>query len=314
MPEDIATPLAARRAPRPRRSFKIGRLVLSIREHPSRARQAMAIAVSVLVGLAVSCLTLMLAGVPAADLADEFIVQTFLDPDNFRAVLSQAAPLILVGVGAALAFRVNFWNLGLGGQMIWGATAATAISIYKIGPEATRLPLMLAVAAIAGMIWVLIPALLKIRLGINEIISTLLLNYVAQDFLLYLLYGAWLDPKDSFPHSPQYLASERLPVLAAGVSSSLALAIVAGLASWWLVSRTRLGVYMGFVQANPRMAQATGVPVVSTTLAAVLISAACAALAGFVVAAGQEGRLTQSVSAGYGVSGVLIAFMAPKVA
>ncbi|WP_158811683.1 ABC transporter permease [Beijerinckia sp. L45] len=309
-PESATVPLEATLAAPRQRRFKLGRLVLSIREHPSTWRQAAAIGIAVLVGLALSCITLMLAGVPADEIADEFIVQTFFDPDNFRAVLAQAAPLVLVGVGAALAFRVNFWNLGLGGQMIFGATFATAVSFYHIGPEATRLPLMLLAACLGGMMWMLIPALLNIRLQINEIISTLLMNYIAQYFLLYLVYGPWIDTKDNFPHSPPYLAAERLPDVLLGINGALPLAALVGIAAWWLVSRTRLGIYMRFVQANPRMAFATGVPLVATTLTAILISALCAGLAGFVVAAGQEGRLTQSVSNGYGVSGVLIAFMA----
>lgn len=310
MPDKLASSFPATRPAATGHKRPSGRLVLSIREHPSTGRQIAAIGLAVFVGLSVSCLTLMMAGVPASDLADEFIVQTFTDADNFRAVLAQAAPLILVGVGATLAFRVNFWNLGLGGEMIFGAIAATAFSVDKIGPEALRLPLMLVSAGVAAMLWVLIPALLKLRLKINEIISTLLLNYVAQYSLLYLIYGPWIDHKDNFPHSPPYELFERLPEIGAGVSSALVLAAVAGAAGWWLVTRTRLGIYMKFVQANPRMAFAAGVPVAATTLIAVMLSAFCAGLAGFVVAASQEGRLTQSISSGYGVSGVLIAFMA----
>lgn len=309
MPEPLAPSLQGT-VPRPSRPRPIGRLVLSIREHPSSLRQAAAIAVAVALGLTLSCLTLVLAGVPASELANEFIVQTLFDADNFRAVLAQAAPLILVSVGAALAFRVNFWNLGIGGQMIFGATAATGVSFYALGPEATRLPLMLVASLVAGMAFVLVPLILKVRLRINEIITTLLLNYVAQFFLLYLIYGPWIDHTDNFPHSPPFRVFERLPDMAFGVSLALPLAVFVGIAAWWLVGWTRLGIYMRFVQANPRMAQATGVPTLPTVFIAVLVSAACSGLAGFVVAAGQEGRLTQSLSNGYGVSGVLIAFMA----
>jgi simple sugar transport system permease protein len=308
MPESV---LATARDPAPpQQRLRLGRLVLSIREHPSPLRQTAVIGASVAVGLAISCLVLVLAGVPVEDLADELIVQTFFDADNFRAVLSQAAPLILVGVGAALAFRVNFWNLGLSGQMNLAGIAATAVSIYGIGPAPLRLPIMFVAGCVAAMAWVLVPALMKLRLGINEIISTLLLNYVAQYFLLHLLYGAWLDPKDNFPHSPAYAAAERLPDIGWGLNAALPVALVVGGLGWWLLSRTRLGVYMRFVQSNPRMAYAAGVPVAPTVFAAVLISACCAALAGCVITTGVEGRLTQSLSVGYGVSGVLIAFMA----
>ncbi len=310
MPEPLAPSFEAAFPAQVPRRLRVGQLVLSIREHPSGLRQVAATAAAVAIGLALSCVSLVLAGVPAADLLDELIVQTFFDADNFRAVLSQAAPLMLVGVGAAMAFRVNFWNLGIAGQMTFGAVAATGISFYAVGAEAVRLPLMLAASLAAGVAFVLLPLLLKLHLRINEIITTLLLNYVAQYALLYLVYGPWIDTKDNFPHSPPYLAAERLPDFGFGVSTALPLAAVVGLAAWWLVSRTRLGIYMRFVQANPRMARAAGVPSLATIAAAVLISAACAGLAGFVVAVGQEGRLTQSLSGSYGVSGVLIAFMA----
>ena len=97
--------------------------------------------------------------------------------------------------------------------MIFGSIFATFVAIHDIGPESLRLPLMLVAAALGGMLWILLPAFLKLRLGINEIISTLLLNYVAFNFLLHLLYGAWKDPKSAFPHSEQYEAVERLPPL-----------------------------------------------------------------------------------------------------
>ena len=148
------------------------------------------------------------------------------------------------------------------------------------------------------------------RLGVNEIIATLLLNYVAQNFLFHLIYGVWQDPTDSFPHSPPYPDAGRLPHFGDGVSWALIVALVVAVLAWWIVAGTRLGLYMKFVQANPRMARAVGVPVGKTILAAVLLSGAAAGLAGFCIAAGEEGRLTQSFYAGYGFSGILIAFLA----
>jgi ABC-type uncharacterized transport system permease subunit len=225
-------------------------------------------------------------------------------------VLFQAAPMILVGLAGAMAFRARFWNLGLEGQMIWGAIGATAVSVFEIGPPSLRLPLMFVAALAAGLLWVLGPALLKLRLGVNEIISTLMLNYMAANFLLHLVYGSWKDPKDNFPYSPQFRAFERLPDLFAGVNSAIGLAAIVALLGWWLVGVSRAGLYLRFVDANPRMAQAAGVPVARVIYGAVLLSGAMAGLAGFAVAAGQEGRLTQAFYQGYGFSGILIAFLA----
>jgi ABC-type uncharacterized transport system permease subunit len=218
--------------------------------------------------------------------------------------------MIMVGIAASVAFQARFWNLGLEGQMIFGGIGAAAISIYQVGPEATRLPLMFIVSMLCGMAWVVGPVWLKLKLGVNEIISTLMLNYIAGNFLLHLLYGSWKDPKDSFPYSPQFRAFERLPEIMNGIGSSIVLAIVLMLLTWWLISLSRAGFYLRFVDANPRMAQATGVPVRRIIYGAVLVSGALAGVAGFAVAAGQESRLTQGFYQGYGFSGILIAFLA----
>ncbi|CAN5449368.1 ABC transporter permease [soil metagenome] len=286
------------------------RYTLEIRQYMAWHWQALTIAAALLVGGAISAAILVAAGVPADELVNEFLVQTFLDGQNFRAVLLQAAPMIMVGLAASVAFQARFWNLGLEGQMIWGAIGATSVSMLQIGPEPLRLPLMFVVAACCGLLWVLGPAWLKLKLGVNEIISTLMLNYIAANFLLHMLYGAWKDPKDSFPYSPQFRAFERLPEIAEGVGSSIAVAIVfAGLA-WWLVTMSRAGFYLRFIDANQRMAQAAGVPVKQVVYSAVLVSGALAGVAGFAIASGQEGRLTQGFYQGYGFSGILIAFLA----
>jgi simple sugar transport system permease protein len=286
------------------------RFALEIRQRVSWQQQGAILAAAILTGVLISAAILALAGVSPADLLKEFVVQTFFDAQNLQAVLFQAAPMIMIGLAASLAFRVRFWNLGLEGQMIWGAIGATAISIFEVGPEATRLPLMFGAAAAAGLAWVAAPAALKLRLGVNEIISTLMLNYLASNFLLHLVYGAWKDTRTAFPHSPQFRAFERLPELMPGFSAAIPLGIVVALAVWWLTDVSRGGLYMRFIHANPRMAEAVHVPVRRTMLTAVLVSGALAGIAGFVVAAGQEGRLTQGFFQGYGFSGILIAFLA----
>ncbi|MFT4190375.1 MAG: ABC transporter permease [Comamonas sp.] len=286
------------------------RYALEIRPELAWPWQAAIVALALLAGLLISGAILVAAGVSPGDLLQEFVVQTFFDAQNLSAVLFQAAPMVMVGLAAAMAFRSRFWNLGLEGQMIWGAIAATFVSIHAIGPEGTRLALMAALALAGGLLWAALPALLKFRLGISEIIGSLMLNDVAANFLLHLLYGAWKDPKDAFPYSPKFAAFERLPDIAAGVSSAIVLALVVALAAWWLVERSRAGLYLRFVHASPRMAQAVGVPVRRLAWASVLLSGALAGLAGFMVAAGQEGRLTQAFYNGYGFSGILIAFLA----
>jgi len=287
-----------------------GRFVLTLREQPSGRRRAVATALAVAAGLALSALILVATGVPPGDLLQSTVVGTLLNPDDLRSVLEQAGPLILVSVGACCAFRAGFWNLGLEGQMTLGGVAAAAVSLFGVGPTALRLPVMAACAMAAGSAWVGIAVWLKRRFAISEIVSTLLMNYIAYDFALHLLFGAWKDPRDSFPHSTPFAAAERLPMLGYGVGLGLVLALaVAGLV-WYALHSSRLGLYLRFIDANPAMARANGVPVDQAVLAAVLASAAFAALGGFTAVSGIDGRLTQNFQVGFGFSGVLIAFLA----
>ncbi len=286
------------------------RYALEIRQHMPWYWQALVLAAAILTGLAISGAILVAAGVPPGELFNEFVVATVFDAQSLQAVLFQAAPMIMVGLAAAVAFRARFWNLGLEGQMIFGAIGATAISMYDVGPPALRLPLMLLLAAAFGLLWACGPLWLKLKLGVNEIISTLMLNYVAANFLLHLVFGSWKDPKDAFPYSPQFRSFERLPEFFGPSGAAVALSLLAMLGVWWLVGLSRAGLYLRFVNANPRMGAAVGVPVVRMIIVAVLLSGALAGVGGFLVAAGQEGRLTQAFYHGYGFSGILIAFLA----
>jgi len=297
-------------APPARQPLLARRYTLEIRQQLAWPWQALVIALALLVGLAICTAILIAAGVPASELLNEFIVQTLLDAQNLRAVLFQAAPMIMVGLAGCMAFRARFWNLGLEGQMIWGAIGATAISLFEVGPPVLRLPLMMAAAIVCGMLWTLAPILLKLRLKVNEIISTLMLNYIAANFLLHLVYGSWKDPRDNFPYSPPFKAFERLPDLFAGYNVAIVLALLVTGLTLWFVGISRAGLYLRFVDANPRVAGAVGVPVRKMIIGTVLLSGALAGVAGFVVTAGQEGRLTQSFYQGYGFSGILIAFLA----
>jgi len=294
----------------PRRGVRIPGLLLEVRQHAPVWFQTIVLLCGVSVGLGLSFLILMAAGVPADGLVLEF-KNIFSNTTNISALLTQLAPLLIVGLSAAVAFRVRFWNIGIEGQMILGSIAATAIAINDVGPEQWRLPLMMIVAAIGGMAWIIVPALLRIRFGVNEIISTLLLNYVAVNLLLHLLYGAWRDPQSNFPNSEQYGPAERLAQLGwESLTYALPLALLLTAFCWWLFSVSRFGFYTRVVNSNPKMAGAMGIQVVAVTLGAALLSGALAGIAGFTISAGVEYRLTQSFFLGYGFSGILIAFLA----
>ncbi len=311
MPEQTASnAAAAATSAKPARSGG-RRFNLEMRQRIGWPLQAAMVTAALAGGLFIAGLILVWAGVEPSALFNEFVLSIFGSSSSMGSVMVQAAPLILAGLGAAIAFQVRFWNIGIEGQMIFGAIAATLVAITDIGPPGVRLVLMAIAAALFGMAWIAVPALLRLKLGVNEIISTLLLNYVAFNFLLHLLYGGWKDPKSAFPNSEQFEDFERLPKLGwETVDWGLPLALLLALVLWWLLSRSRFGFFMRFINANEKMAFATGVPVLAVTLSAVLLSGALAGLAGFVVSAGIQSRLTQGFFIGYGFSGILIAFLA----
>ncbi|MCB1376868.1 MAG: ABC transporter permease [Alphaproteobacteria bacterium] len=287
------------------------RLGLEVRQNIPPWQRAILVATGLLAGLVIGVIILFFAGVGLGDLYTEFVVANFTNPQAMSAILVQSAPLLIAGLAAAAAFRVRFWNIGIEGQMIFGSIACTFIAKNDIGPESLRLPLMLLAAAVGGMAWIAVPGFLRLRLGLNEIISTLLLNYVALNFLLHLLYGSWQDPKSSFPHSEQYQPSERLPLIGwENLTLALPLALLLAIILWWLMERSRFGFFTRFAEANPKMARAVGIPLVPVTLAAILTSGALAGASGFAISAGIEYRMTQSFFIGYGFSGILIAFLA----
>lgn len=312
MPEALPVPLLSA-APKPivPRPSRRGRLAVEIRQHAPGWYQGLVLMGGLLLGMALATAILVACGVGLSDLVQEFVVSVVTSPASLSAVLVQAAPLAIVGLAAAVAFRVRFWNIGIEGQMILGAVAATAVAIHDIGPAPWRLALMMLAAALAGMTWVLAPALLKIRLGLNEVISTLLLNYVAFNGLLHLLYGAWRDPASSFPNSQQYEGAERLGELGwENLTWALPLAMLLTLLCWWLLTVSRFGFLSRIAEANPRLGQGQGLPMTQVVLGAALLSGALAGLAGFSICAGVEYRMTQSFFSGYGFSGILIAFLA----
>jgi simple sugar transport system permease protein len=285
--------------------------ILEPRQTVSEMRRLSVYVISLTVAAVLSVALLALSGVAPADLFSEISNTAFSSPRALGAVLALMAPLVVAGLASAIAFRANFWNIGVEGQMILGAIFATAIAIFDVGPEATRLPLMAIAAALGGMLWIAGPGFLKNRLGVNEVITTLLLNYVAFNLLLHLLYGGWKDPVSSFPHSEQYEAFERLPQLGwQNLTWALPLSGIFALALWWLYSSSRFGYFLDFLSSNRDMARAMGLPVAGLSLAAILGSGAAAGLTGFVISAGIEGRMTQDFHTGYLFNGVLIAFIA----
>ena len=262
-------------------------------------------------GLLIAFGILIAYGVTAGQIVSEFIVYVFLDLNGLAQVVTASTPLVLVGLASAAALKLRFWNIGVEGQMWLGCIAATGVAIFDIGPDSVRLPLMFIAAAAAGACWIGIPAFLKLRFRVNEIITSLLLTYVAYQLVEHLLFGAWHDPGSAFPNSQHYDEGvERLARLDWGSThTGIWIALGAGVLLWFVMARSRIGFYMDAIGANVDAARAAGIPVVLTTALAAGMSGGLAGVAGAGLAAGQEYRMTLFIAGGYTFSGIVIAFI-----
>lgn len=210
-------------------------------------------------------------------------------------VLVAATPIMLTGAAVALAFRSGFWNIGAEGQLLAGAVAAAFIGpLVGDLPAWLAIPLMIVGGALAGAAWVLTPALLRVRLGIDEVVTTLLLNPVALLLVDALLHGPWRDPKTGFPQSPHIAPSatffDLVPKSRLHFGFLVALAVLA--VSWFVMTRTAAGLRMRAVGLNPHAARFAGMSVERTLLRVALASGAIAGLAGVSQVAGINHQLT----------------------
>lgn len=287
------------------------RLSLERRQQISPLRALSTYSLGLGAGLLCGLLILLAAGAPAANLLDDLILQVFFSPQGLAQTLTLAVPLILVGLSAAAAMRLKFWNVGIEGQLWLGAIGASLVALNDMGGESLRLPAMLTASALGGALWIAIPLLLKLRAGVNELVVTLLLSNVAYLLLQHLLFGVWKDPVNSFPVSARFDASEQLAPLGYGnLHAGLYIALAASLLLSVLMQKSRTGFYVDVIGLNPQTARATGIPVTATITLMVLLSGALAGLAGGLIVSGVEHRLTQTLGVNTTFSGIVIAFIA----
>ncbi|WP_237151763.1 ABC transporter permease [Oryzibacter oryziterrae] len=281
------------------------------RQEPGRLRTALSYSIGLIIGLALSAAILVAVGVPAGDLVDEFLVETFLTSDGLAQTVTAAGPLILVGLSSALAMRIRFWNIGVEGQMWFGAIAGTFVALNHIGPAALRLPLGLALAFAAGALFIWPCLVLKRRFGISEVISTLLASNMAFLLVQHLLFGVWRDPANSFPITVEFPPESQFAALGWGQThTGVILSLVAAVVAWFLLERSPVGYYADAVGHNPAAATETGLPVKAIVLGMTLASGGLSGLAGALVLSGTEHRLSQALGNGYLFSAIVIAYLA----
>jgi len=225
-------------------------------------------------------------------------------------VLVKSTPLLLTGAAVTFAFVGGYWNIGAEGQMLMGATAATAIGLQMHGvPVWLAIPLMIVGGFAAGMAWALAPALMKIKLAIDEVVTTLLLNSVALLVVSALLNGPWRDPISQWPQSPEIAATAIFPKLIprSRLHLGFILAMLVIVLLWFLLTRTAFGLRMRAVGLGSQAAAFAGIAVERSLLASALISGGIAGLAGVTEVAGIHYHLIDAISGGHGYTGIIVA-------
>ncbi|MBM3677511.1 MAG: ABC transporter permease [Actinobacteria bacterium] len=225
--------------------------------------------------------------------------------------LTKALPLVLVALGFTIALRAGVFNIGLEGQLYAGGLAAALVGAHVHANGALVVPLCILAAGLAGAAWALLPAVLKLSRGVNEIVSSLLLNYVMIFLVNYLIGGPLKDGSAIYPQTPPIEDEAHLAVLVSGtkIHAGIFVALIAALLVWVVLARTTIGFEMGTAGASERVARYVGIDVRRTTLVAFLASGALGGLAGAVEILGNQFRLLQSFSPGWGYTGIAVALL-----
>jgi ABC-type uncharacterized transport system permease subunit len=271
-------------------------------------------AVAVAAGLAMLALGLELAGYPAAGALSALARGAFGSWYAISsATLVRAVPLIIIGLGIAIAFRANALNIGAEGQFYAGAIAATWAGLHLGGwPSLIAIPAVWLAAAAAGALWVALPIWLKLRFGVLEVISTLLLNFVAESLVSWMVQGPLQEAKRIYPASDPIADAARLPVLpGTRLHLGFLVAVVAAVIVWYIFRRTVWGFDLLATGTGPRAARVSGRIRVGRVFGfALLWSGLLAGLAGGIEVGGVSYALFQNLSPGYGFSGIAVALLA----
>lgn len=253
------------------------------------------------------------AGANPLDAYETFIIEPLTSRYTGLEVLVAATPLLFTGAAVAIAFRAGYWNIGAEGQLLVGAIgAAWAGTVVGGWPRPLAIAAIVFLGALGGAVWALAPALMRVHLGIDEVVTTLLLNPVALLIVTGLLDGPWRNPETHFPESKRISANAEFPQIVSDsrVHLGFLLALVIIAAAWFVLARTATGLRLRAVGLSPEAARFAGIGVGRTLLGAALASGAIAGLAGASEVAGISYQLTDGISSNFGYTGIVVATLA----
>jgi general nucleoside transport system permease protein len=240
-----------------------------------------------------------------------FFVEPLTAMWTVEQLLVKAAPLILIGAGLSVAYRANVWNIGAEGQLVAGAIAAGAVPVlFPTWQSPLVLILMLIFGALGGMAWGSIPAFLRNRFNANEILTSLMLVYVVQLVLDWLVRGPWRDPQGfNFPKSITFSGWQTMPWLTPGIHLGVLISLFIALVLGFVMARSLKGFEITVTGLSPRAARFSGFSEKRTVMFCMLLSGGLAGLAGAIEISSVVGQLQPVVSPGYGFTAIIVAFL-----
>lgn len=281
------------------------------RENPIRGGQFLAFTVGLLVALLIGAVLLVVAGHSPLDIYLTMADAAFGDPKAWSTTLNQAVPLGLAGLAVAVAGSMGLWNIGAEGQIIAGAIAGSWVA--RLGPDLAGpvlIPLMILAAIIGGALLALGPALARAHLGVNEIITTLMLNEVAIRIVRYLVNGPWKDPASiGFPVAPELPDQAALPTLfeRANIAVIIAAAVLAVFG--YFAARSKWGFELRVAGSSEKAAEYVGISLKRKILTVLVLSGAIAGLVGG-LRLGSTDRIVEGIAEGWGFAGIIVAALA----
>lgn len=290
------------------------RIELIKRSSPSKLMTYLSPLIGLSLAIIAGAIMFSILGKPPLQALYAYFIEPISEMWSVHELLIKAAPLILMGAGLCVCYQSNNWNIGAEGQMIIGGMVGSILPVMFpqfAGPF--TLPMMLIMGVLGGMAYAAIPALFKTKFKTNEILTSLMLVYIAQLFLDWMVRGPWRNPEGmNFPETRRFDAFARIPEMMpmdGRANWGFVIAIVVALGLWVLMSRTMQGFQVRVIGASPRAARFAGFDAKKMTFFAFLIAGATAGLAGIVEVAGATGQLRPTISPGYGFTAIIVAFL-----
>ena len=283
------------------------------RQEPLGWRSCLVLFAAIVFSLALSGVLLALRGTSPIEGISALFQGAFGSRWAIEDSLIKAIPIFLCSLGVAIAFRLQIWNIGAEGQFAFGAIGATWVALsFPDWPAWALLPAMIFMAAVGGGLWGMLPAILRQKLRTNEIIVTLMMNYIAILCLDYLVFGVWKDPTSfGFPMTPAFSEAAIVGKIGStGVNWGLLHCVILGFLVWVFFRFTRIGFELKASGDSVRAARYAGMPYDRLVVLVMVLSGALAGWAGFLEASAPINRLPPSIMVGYGYTAIVVAWLA----